>query len=343
MKKVRLLLIINIVQVVLLITSICASVIILPKIMHFGENKVPLTVVLGTEDDKLNGYAQVTAYGAVADDGKDDTAAFKKALETNASIYVPTGTYDLKDTIVIESKNLKGSGNTVIRSSAEKAVAILSGSVVIEDVDFCFADGDLTGNEKSGEKVALLDNGLTQGSMIRGVGFNNVGTGFYSNLEKGALCTTIEAVTFNNFSYKAIEITNGMSAVIRSATVGKAFNSVTTPVSLGGVVTVEAMGFTATECDYALEFNNATSVFVKNLSFKDVKATKKALVNCNSARFTVQVATLLNTGCDNLFAVNDTDGTKVATAGTVNMVYSNTSNDFSISQSEKIISEFKLK
>lgn len=342
MKKVRLLLIVCIIQAVLLIASIFASVITLPQIMHFGENKVPLTVVLGTADDKHNGYAQVTAYGAIADDGKDDTAAFKKALETNASIYVPTGTYDVKETIVIDNKTLKGSGNTIIRSSAKNTVVSLSGSAVVEDISFCFADGALSGKEKSGEKVALLDNGLTQGSMIRGVGFTNVGTGFFSNLEKGAFCTTIEAVTFNNFSYKAIEITNGMSAVIRSATIGKGLNTEATPVSLGGVVTIEAMCFDATECDYAVELNKATSVFVRNITFKNVKASAKALISCNSARFTIQIATLLDTTCDNIIDVNDSENADVVTEGILNMIYSNNL-DVSVSKSDKIISEFKLK
>lgn len=345
MKKVKLLLTINIIQVVLLIASICAAVIFLPKVMYFGDRNVPQTVVLGSEDDKHNGFAQVTAYGAVANDGKDDTAAFKKAIATNASIYVPAGTFDLKDTIVIDGKTLKGSGsgNTTIRSSAENTAISLSGSCVVEDISVCFAEGALSGKEQTGEKVALLDNGLTQGSMIRGVCVSNAGTGFLSNKENGAFCTTIEAVVFDKFSYKAIEITNGMSAIIRSATIQTGANSTSTPVSLGGVVTIEAMAFVETECDYALELKQATSVFVKNVTFKKVKAASNSLINCDSARFTIQVATLIDTTCKNIVAVNEAQDAPFTTEGIVNMVYSDADASFSVSDSDKVKCEFNLK
>lgn len=346
MKKVRLLLIINIVQVVLLIGSICAAVIFLPNIMNFEENKVPLTVVLGTDDDKHNGFAQVTSYGAVADDGKDDTAAFKKALATNASIYVPVGTYDLSETLVIDNKTLKGTGskNTVIRSSAENIIVSLSGSAVVEDMSLCFADGCISNSEKSGDRVAIFDNGLTQGSMIRGVGFSNIGTGFLSSADsKGAFCTTLEAVTFNDFSYKAIEIVNGMSTVIRSATIGKGTNPNVIPVSLGGVATIEAMSFNVTECEYLLQFKRASSIFVRNITFNGVKASSEAMISCNSARFSMQVATLLDSSCKNLVDVNDGADVSFVTEGTVNMIYSDSDAVVSVSESDKIKNEINIK
>ena len=324
MKKIKVLLVINIIQVVLLIASIVAAVIVLPNLIFFGEKDVPLTIILGSEDDKYNGFAQVTSYGAVADDGKDDTEAFRKALETNASVYVPIGTFDVSETLVFENKTLKGCGsaNTVIRSSAKDVAVSLSGSCVVEDLSVEFAEGSVTGNEKQGEKVAILDNSLTNGSMILGVGFKNVGTGFASYRDsKGAFCTTIEAVTFSEYSYRAIEIKNGLSTVIRSASIGNPSNKTVVPVSLGGVVTIESISFNAAECEYALERKNSTAVVIRNLTYNAVKASSNKLFKADSARFSVQVTTLLSTECAEIVSVNDKEGAEVPTEGMIYMVY----------------------
>ena len=327
MKKVKVLLAINIIQIILLITSVVAAVLVLPNIMSFGENKVPPTVNLGTEIDKNSGFAQVTSYGAIPNDDKDDTLAFKKALKTNASVYVPVGTYDLKETLVIDSITLKGCGSakTIIRSNADNVAISVKGNAIVEDITVEFAQNVISGKEKIGEKVAIEDAGLLSGSMIRGVGFKNFGTGFLSNGEtKGAFCTTLEAITFSDFSYKAIEIKNGLSTVIRSATIGKGKSNKLTPVSLGGVVTVEAMNFSETECEYALEMLNADSMYVRNISFSGTKAVSKNLINCVNSRFTMQNVTLLDTDCENLININDADNKELKTDGTVSLVYSNT-------------------
>lgn len=327
MKKVKLLLIVNIIQIILLIGSIVAAVILIPKVMLFDTGEVPLTVILGTDEDVHSGFAQVTSYGAVPDDGKDDTAAFKKALKTNASIYVPIGTYDVKETIVIESKTLKGAGaeRTVIRSSAKGAAISLKGSTVVEELTVSFADDVLTGSEKTGEQVAILDNGMTNGSMIRGVGFKNVGTGFLSNAdEMGAFCTTIEGVTFEDYSYKAIEVKNGLSCVIRSATVGKALSNKLIPVSLGGVVTVESMSFNGVECDYAIELKNSTSTVVRSLIFNKTKAFSECFIRCDSARFTLQTVNFLSADGKNLLSVEDAEDANVSTDGLVLSIYTDT-------------------
>ena len=327
MKKVKVLLIVNIIQIILLIASIIASIFILPNILSFGESSVPPTVVLGTELDSTNGFAQVTSYGAIPNDGKDDTSAFKKALKTNASLYIPVGTYDLNETLLIDSITLKGCGstNTVIRSNADNVAISVKGNAIVEDITVEFVEKAISGEEKSGEKVAIEDAGLLSGSMIRGVGFKNFGTGFLSNSEtKGAFCTTLEAITFSDFSYKAIEIKNGLSTVIRSATIGKGKSNKLTPVSLGGVATVETMNFSETECEYAFEMVNADSVIVRNISFTGTKATSKSLINCANSRFTLQNVTLLDTDCENLININDADNKELKTDGTVSLVYSNT-------------------
>ncbi|MBO5358624.1 MAG: hypothetical protein J6A78_04810 [Clostridia bacterium] len=343
MKKVKLLLIVNIIQIVLLIGSIIAAVIILPNVMLFSNKDIPAVVVLGTDIDKQSGYAQVTSYGAVPNDGKDDTAAFKKALQTNASIYIPAGNYDIKETIDITDKSIKGCGaaKTVIRSSAKKNAISVSGNAVVEDLAIEFSEKTISGNEKSGERVAILDNGLSNGSMIRGVGFKNVGTGFLSNKDKGAFCTTIEAVTFENFSYKAIEIKNALSVVIRSATIGKSHSSKLVPVSLGGVVSVESISFNATECEYAIELKNTNSTYIKNVLFDNTTASK-GFIKCDSALFTLQTVSVLGKNSECLISVNDQANKNLATDGSVLMVYSDCG-DITVCKDGKITCDTLLK
>ncbi len=344
MKKIKTLLIINIIQIVVLIASIVAAVFVLPNALVLGNKKVPATVILGTELDKLSGYAQVTNYGAVANDGKDDTTAFKKALKTNASIYVPVGTYEIKDTLVLENLNLKGSGagNTVIRFSSKEVAVSVSGRSVVEDITIEFSEKSITGKEKSGEKVAILDNGLTNGAMIRGVSFKNVGTGFLSNADsKGAFCTTIEAVTFDNYSYKAIEIKNALSTVIRSATVGKGSSKALIPVSLGGEASIESISFVDNECEYAIELKNASSAYLRNIVFNNTTAAK-GFALCDSSRFTMQTVSVLskNSGC--LVSVNDVTNKNFASTGKVYLLYSNCG-DMTVSSSDKISCDAILK
>lgn len=343
MKKVKLLLIVNIIQIVLLIGSIIAAVIILPDVMLFSNKDIPAVVVLGTDVDKQSGYAQVTSYGAVPNDDKDDTAAFKKALQTNASIYVPAGTYDIKETIELKDKSIKGisAAKTVIRSSAKKTAISVIGSVVVEDLTIEFSEKSISGHEKSGEKVAILDNGLSNGSMIRAVGFKNVGTGFLSNRNKGAFCTTIEAVTFENYSYKAIEIKNALSALIRSATVGKGSSAKLVPVSLCGVVAVENISFVDTECEYAIELTNTNSTYIENVLFDNTTASK-GFIKCDSAWFTLQTVSVLGKNSDCLISVDDKANKNIKTDGSVLMIYSNCG-DVTVSKDGKITCDTLLK
>lgn len=332
MKKLRLLLIVNTIQIVLLIGSIVAAIFVLPNVMLFSNSEIPLTVVLGTDVDQLSGYAQVTSYGAIPDDGKDDTAAFRKALKTNASIYVPLGTYDISETLEIENKNLKGCGikGTVIRSSAEGAAIALKGNSVVEELTVSFSDDAVSGNEKQGERVGILDNGMTGGSMLRGVAFCNVGTGFLSLSDKmGAFCTTIEGVTFEDYSYKAIEIKNGLSSVIRSATVKSGKSKSLIPVSLGGVVTVENLCFQSTAFDYAIELKDSTSTVVRSLTFNEATANSGSFIRLENARFTLQTVNLLESAGNNLLSVDDNADNAVTSDGLVLTVYTD-AQDFTV-------------
>lgn len=70
------------------------------------------------------GYLVVTAYGAIPDDGLDDTAAIQAAINDafprKLAVFLPTGTYDISDTLKcqqwmqITSTTVNSCGNTVL-------------------------------------------------------------------------------------------------------------------------------------------------------------------------------------------------------------------------------------
>ncbi len=336
MKKVKVLLIINIIQIILLIGSIVATVIILPNVMLFSNTEVPAAVVIGTTVDVQNGYAQVTSYGAIPNDNKDDTKAFKKALQTNASIYIPDGVYEVNETLVIENKNIKGSGSAraIIRSSASDFAISAKGNCVIEELGIEFSN--LNGNENTGKKVAIYDNGLINGSMVKSVAFKSIGTGFLSDSDNnGAFCTTIEAVTFEGYSHKAIEIKNGLSTVLRSVTIGKGKNDKLIPVTLGGVVTVESITFNDNTCEYALELKNSLSTVLRSVIFNKINAASSNFIRCDSSRFTMHTITLLDSSGKNLIYIADAQNSTTKTNGTILMIYNN-GKDISVSNDSNI-------
>lgn len=60
-----------------------------------------------------NGAVSVTDFGAVSDDGQDDSAAFRRALEAapvNGLVVVPPGRYELDSTVTLENRHLRGEG-----------------------------------------------------------------------------------------------------------------------------------------------------------------------------------------------------------------------------------------
>ena len=60
-----------------------------------------------------NGVISVTDFGAISDDGQDDSAAFRQALEAapvNGLVVVPAGRYELDSTVTLENRHLRGEG-----------------------------------------------------------------------------------------------------------------------------------------------------------------------------------------------------------------------------------------
>lgn len=62
----------------------------------------------------IKNYYTITNYGVIANDGKPDALAIEKALADmpeNATVYFPTGTYDIDQPIVIKNNNLTLTGS----------------------------------------------------------------------------------------------------------------------------------------------------------------------------------------------------------------------------------------
>ncbi len=330
MKSVKALAVVTALQAVLLVAAIVACVLLVPGLLGLGAGDMPPTLVLGSEDTVHNGYAQVTDFGATADDDRDDTAAFKAALKTGASVYIPGGKYNISENLTVSDRILKGAGNTLICFTSPSAGLTLSGSAILYEMGLTFTDKALD----KGDCVAITDGGLTAGSLIRGVAFHKVGTGIKSDRERGAFCTTIESVTFKDYKNEAISISDGLSTIIRSATVYAGADK--TPVILGGNVTVDSLSFEGITAKAALSLENCHSATMGSLIFNEVKAD--TLVSCSGARFTLKSATLASTTADTLVAVAEKEGA-IASEGRIVMV----NGDIKISDSDSIVCNTHIK
>ncbi len=72
----------------------------------------------------------VLDFGAVPDDGQDDSAAFKAALESvprNGLVLVPMGTYTLDSRVVLENKRLTGLGLPVLECRMDDVCIQIAG------------------------------------------------------------------------------------------------------------------------------------------------------------------------------------------------------------------------
>ena len=204
-------------------------------------------------DDKpeATGYNQalnnVCDYGAIPNDGEDDTLAFKLTLnDSKDAIYVPPGIYNISDSIIINGTSLYGSGTdkTVIIAdiaSVRDPIIWAGDASQIRDLTIKFADHCINGTEVSGERCGIITSSkgvrrLCRGAAISNVNIDNVGTGIYSPvstvLEKyrtkemiagterwvGDACAfsvTFEGISVKNFSFRGIS----MEAINRTGNV----------------------------------------------------------------------------------------------------------------------------
>lgn len=309
MKK-RALTIILIVQSVLLIAAIVATVLLWPSIWRLEDpDSVPATVILGTDSDVHNGYADVTLYGAVPDDGKDDTDAFINAAKTGAGVYVPLGIYDIKETVILRGQNLKGSGmdRTVIRFNGEGTIVKMKGAAMLDDITLTFAEGSITGNEAEGQQVAVFDEGITNGAMLRSVRVTNVGTGYYSSVDAPSdLTFTAESFIVDKFSHKAIQIKDAFATMFRTTKIGEAVGEVDAAVSLGGQFTLDLMTFSGTKCSYPIELNNCESAVINSLVFDSTTPTSGSFIKSVSSYFSMRAVTVKGSKASAVVSIEDT-------------------------------------
>lgn len=189
------------------------------------------------------GYNQallnVCDYGAIPNDGEDDTLAFSLTLNsTNGdSVYVPPGTYNISESLLVHGSSLFGAGTdkTVIIADLDAVrdpILWLGDSSQVRDLTIKFAEHCVNGTEIAGERCGIITSSkgirrFCRGGAVSNVRIENVGTGIYSPvstvLEKyrssaiivgterwtGDACifsATFEGISVIDFSYRGLSI-----------------------------------------------------------------------------------------------------------------------------------------
>ena len=180
-------------------------------------------VAVGYNQSLIN----VCDMGAIPNDGKDDTLAFKITVNAGESIYVPPGVYDISEPLYVRGNMVLGAGTdkTVIVANIKKVrdpIIWAGDRTQIRDITIKFADNCITGTEIAGERCGIIttakgDRNLCRGGAISNVKIQNVGTGVYSpeggifttNGSKGdgtAFSATFESISVIDFSYRGIDM-----------------------------------------------------------------------------------------------------------------------------------------
>ncbi len=191
---------------------------------------IALTSCTPAETSKVSvGYNQslinVCDMGAIPNDGKDDTLAFKITVNAGDSIYVPPGVYEISESLYVRANVLIGAGTdkTVIVANIKKVrdpIIWAGDRTQIRDITIKFADNCITGTEIAGERCGIVttakgDRNLCRGGAITNVKIQNVGTGVYSTEggifteSKGngtAFSATFDSIFVIDFSYRGIDM-----------------------------------------------------------------------------------------------------------------------------------------
>lgn len=170
------------------------------------------------KQDMYEGYTNVLEFGAQPNSFRDDTEAFKQAVASSGSVFVPGGIYYVSEPIVLNNQNFVGSGmmaTQIISLCPDPAQPIiLAGrSCVISDLTIAYKEGFITGAEQRGERVGISTRGetwcLQRGSTIRNVRIEETGTALYSADEHdvygGPFSTLFESLELVNFSFRGID------------------------------------------------------------------------------------------------------------------------------------------
>lgn len=318
-KKIRTLAIVNVLQIVVLVASIIVSAFILPDIMIFtNSDSHPAVVVQGSETDIYNGYADVTAYGAVPNDDKDDTSAFLAAAKTGAGIYVPLGTFDISKTVELKGQHLKGAGldRSIVRYCDSGTIVDLSGAAMITDITLTFKDITADNNDC----IAIYDNGITNGAAIRSVKLLNVGTGIYApNTQKSDATLSIESLVIDKFSHKAIDIKDANSIIFRALHIKEALGEVDAAITIGGNFTFDTVCFTDTNAQYMMCFDKADSAVLKSVVFESVQSKSGSAIKSISSTLSFQTIVVKDSTLKSFIKIDDAD-TKKTTGSIITLI-----------------------
>lgn len=257
------------------------------------------------------GYTQsllnVCDYGAIPNDGKDDTDAFFYTLNKGDSVYIPAGVYDISESLIVNRNLLIGCGTdkTVIRANLESRrdpIIWAGGRAQIRDLTIKFHDSCIKGTEIAGERVGIMTTAKGSGRLSRGGGImnvriENVGTGIYScdssvlkaayNLGTGtnwsgdacAFNAAFESVSVVNFSYRGFDMQH-------SARTGNVFRNIY--LSSGKYEANAGIYFSTEESELAIaeltiadsklktpvRFNDISAVAVTNINFINTELTQ---------------------------------------------------------------------
>lgn len=168
------------------------------------------------------GY-NVCSFGAIPNDGKDDTSAFIAMGEKEKAIYIPAGEFEVSQTIELLDSSLIGCGTEksviICKNESDRDPIIEAGGrCVIRDLTLRYDDSCIKGNELAGERVGIytgqMKKTLKRGTSITNVHIENVGTGIYSPKQAivkfqataASFSVTYESVSVTDFIYRGFDM-----------------------------------------------------------------------------------------------------------------------------------------
>ena len=255
--------------------------------LGYGEVAEPNNL---TNSEKIAGYVNVLDYGAKADDDIDDTEAFEKAIKKNIAVYVPAGKYIVSRPLPFNDQNFFGDGAkaTIITSvmiDATKPIVYLGGSSTLSDMTLEYASELITGQEVSGERIAVRCGaavGFGPGGGIRDAVLQNIGTAVLSDATDGygtSNCS-FERIEVMQFTNSAFDFTcaSGYGNIFKQITIKDAkANAAFVFAGVGGTDLIESAAIKNCELSYAVGYTELAGVTVSNISYSDCNFTKEKI------------------------------------------------------------------
>lgn len=195
--------------------AIVLSVAILSGLAVFAADK---------KEDVNKAWYNALFFGAIPNDGVDDTGAIKQAL-SGGTLYLPEGEYIIKETLALGKLVGAGSDKTIITADFEdpmKPILNTSRTAFVEGVTIRFKEGLVTGEETEGQRLGINTSGrfsTQRGTRFTDVVVENVGTGIASGIAKSVLgreededqffSVTMDKFTVKDFSFRGFDFRSG--------------------------------------------------------------------------------------------------------------------------------------